>query len=206
MGNREYWTIGLAFLGAVAASQGQVTTFPDILLGATLSGGMAYGIGSIFKSENSKLKKLANKKPLDEMPEDYTLADLSTDDREFLQSLEIVTGRLDGWYRDPSGLYRLRYFKNGEWTLAVSDSESELEKIQALVKISKKTSNAKFATSSQANPQTSPNTLSASTPTHLQQILNHSIEQLERIAELRRSNMISEAEYEKLKSIILGKA
>lgn len=208
MGNREYWTIGMASLGAIAASQGQATTLPDIILGAALTGGMAFGIGSIFKAEDSKLKKLADNKPLVELSVDYSQADLSDVDREFLQSLEIVKGRLDGWYRDPSNLYRLRYFRNGKWTLAVSNSESETEKTEALIKISTKTSATERPVSPPVEPlsSSSGSTLSASTNTPVQHNLDHAIKQLERIAELRRSNMISDAEHEKLKSEILGKS
>jgi hypothetical protein len=51
-----------------------------------------------------------------------------------LAKLEIVQGRHDGWYKDPSNLYKLRYFHKGNWTLAVSDSDSYQEKSEALLK------------------------------------------------------------------------
>jgi hypothetical protein len=51
-----------------------------------------------------------------------------------LAKLEIVQGRHDGWYKDPSNLYKLRYFHKGNWTLAVSDSDSAQEKSEALLK------------------------------------------------------------------------
>jgi hypothetical protein len=51
-----------------------------------------------------------------------------------LAKLEIVQGRHDGWYKDPSNLYKLRYFHKGNWTLAVSNSDSAQEKSEALSK------------------------------------------------------------------------
>lgn len=51
-----------------------------------------------------------------------------------LAELEIVQGRHDGWYKDPLNLYKLRYFHKGNWTLAVSDSDSDQEKSEALSK------------------------------------------------------------------------
>lgn len=51
-----------------------------------------------------------------------------------LAELEVVQGRLDGWYKDPLNLYKLRYFHKGNWTLAVSDSDSAQEKLEALSK------------------------------------------------------------------------
>jgi hypothetical protein len=51
-----------------------------------------------------------------------------------LAKLEIVQGRHDGWYKDPLNLYKLRYFHKGNWTLAVSDSDSAQEKSEALLK------------------------------------------------------------------------
>jgi hypothetical protein len=51
---------------------------------------------------------------------------------EFLAGLEIVRGRVDGWFGDPSKRSKLRYFKGGRWTTATSESESPEEKRIAL--------------------------------------------------------------------------
>jgi len=74
-----------------------------------------------------------------------------------LAKLEIVQGRHDGWYKDPSNLYKLRYFHKGNWTLAVSDSDSAQEKSEALLKyLAPSTQNETLATPGEsANKQES---------------------------------------------------
>ena len=204
MGNREYWTIGMSSLGAISATQGEVTTLPDILLGAALIGGITYGIASVFKSKESNKTKSAGITMSSQVVANYDDTNLPNDVKEFLKSLEIVKNRLDGWYRDPSGQYRLRYFQKGRWTMAVSDSESDTEKSEALSKFLKPTSTIATTISQPATTPTSANMTSQPHSSPTPTPVNLTIEQLERIAELRQNDVISQQEFEKLKSEILG--
>ncbi len=60
---------------------------------------------------------------------------LHSEERDFLSGLEIVPGRVDGWYGDPSKRAKLRYFKSGRWTTATADSESAEEKRVAIFEL-----------------------------------------------------------------------
>jgi hypothetical protein len=63
---------------------------------------------------------------------DYKLK-LNSDTKDFLDSLEHVDGRQDGWYKDPAGAADLRYHYGGRWTPATaSDSFSKEEKSAAI--------------------------------------------------------------------------
>jgi hypothetical protein len=204
MGSREYWTIGMSSLGAISATQGEVTTLPDILLGAALWGGITYVIASVFKSQESKKTKSVGITMNSQVDANYDDTELPNDVKEFLKSLEIVKNRLDGWYRDPSNLFRLRYFQKGRWTLAVSDSESETEKSEAISKFLEPTSTIATTVS---QPATIPANANMTSPPHSSTTptpVNQTIEQLERIVELRQNDVISQQEFEKLKSEILG--
>jgi len=210
MDTRGKWAIAMAVLGGIAASQGEVTTLPDILLGAGLNGGIAYGIGTLVISQKSKLKKL-DSRPAPQagnaMSVNYNELDIPDEMREFLQSLEIVPGRLTGWYKDPSNLYRLRYFQNGKWTLAVSDSESENEKSEALSRVLKlhSSNNMVKPTQSTTDSVVPTNEKSALFSSQEKQSdVGSKINQLERIAELRRLNVLDESEMNKLKQEILN--
>jgi hypothetical protein len=70
---------------------------------------------------------------LDNLELDYEF-ELTNELREFLDSLDISEERQDGWYKDPSALFKLRYFYKSKWTLATSDSDSESDKSVALSK------------------------------------------------------------------------
>jgi hypothetical protein len=70
---------------------------------------------------------------LDNLELDYEF-ELTDETREFLDSLDIGEERQDGWYKDPSGLFKLRYFYKSKWTLETSDSDSESDKSVALSK------------------------------------------------------------------------
>lgn len=132
----------MAVLGgfaAIAALGGSVTLI-DIILGASLNGGITFGIATLLISQKSAITQLAPKSILRESATKVAIYDemeIPTEMKDFLDSLEIVPGRLTGWYKDPSNLYKLRYFQNGKWTLAVSDSDSENEKSEALSRVLK---------------------------------------------------------------------
>ncbi len=199
----------MAFLGAIAASQGEATHPIDVMLGAAINGGLTYGIASIVISQKAKLnaldKKTGNNQRVSNMAANYSDMNISDEMKDFLQTLEIVPGRYDGWYKDPSNLYKLRYFNKGKWTLVVSDSESAEDKSAALSKHLTPTTNAEAL----RHPEPLIDNIAAQTkPTNVFPApteINQKIEQLERVAELRRNGMISELEHENLKSEILKK-
>lgn len=209
MGNREKWTIGMAILGGIAASVGEVRNPIDTILGATINGAITYGIATIYiSSQKSKQNEtiIASTKN-----ERNTMTQLNFDDseipietREFLQTLEVVPGRYNGWYKDPSNLYMLRYFHNGKWTLAVSDTDSETEKNSAISKYIRPNSFNPTPRTQPLMTKTSTNQLAAPNSNPNSVGLGEKIEQLERIAELRNRDMISEAEYEQLKKDVLS--
>jgi hypothetical protein len=198
----------MAILGGIAASQGAVRTPVDTVLGALINGGLTYGIASIYISQKSKTPKsnsVANgTQRAFTMTPNLNTSNIPDELKDFLKTLEIVPGRNNGWYKDPSNLYKLRYFYKGNWTLAVSDSESEIEKEAALFQYLKTSPPPENPIAAQA---TITHVVSNSNPTNTLKeptAMNQRIEQLERIAELRQNNMISELEHEKLKSEILS--
>ena len=208
MDNRGKWTIGMAILGGIAASQGAVRTPVDTILGALINGGLTYGIASIYISQKSKTTKFNS--VANDTQREFTMTPNLDDSvipdelKEFLQTLEIVPGRNNGWYKDPSNLYKLRYFYKGKWTLAVSDSESEIEKKEAILKHLKA---SPISETSSSPPIKNDHVASKSYPAPIPNeptAMNQRIEQLERIAELRQNNMITDLEHEKLKSEILS--
>ena len=208
MGNREKWALGMAVLGGIAASTGEVVHPIDTLLGALILGGITFGIASIAGSLQTKPTTRENAVNGNQgalsVTTNYDDANIPEDMKEFLQTLEIVKGRQDGWYKDPSNLYKLRYFHKGKWTLAVSDSDSAQEKSEALSKhLAPSTQTETLAPPAELSRDTAPRlnpAPSKSAPTDM----NQKIEQLERLGILRKNDMISEAEHERLKSEILG--
>lgn len=209
MGNREKWALGMAVLGGIAASTGEVVHPIDTLLGALILGGIAFGIASIAGSLQTKPTARENaangNQGVFSVTTNYDDANIPEDMKGFLQTLEIVKGRHDGWYKDPSNLYKLRYFHKGKWTLAVSDSDSAQEKSEALSEhLVPSTQTETLAPPAELSRDVAPRLNPAPTksaPTDM----NQKIEQLERLGTLRKNDMISEAEHERLKLEILGK-
>ena len=138
MDNRLKWTIGMTFLGGLLATMGEVVNPLDTIIGAAVLGGITYGIASIIISLQPKSVATSNTtynyQRVSNMTANYSDTQISDEMKDFLQTLEIVKGRHDGWYKDPSSLYKLRYFQKGKWTLAVSDSDSAQEKSEAMSK------------------------------------------------------------------------
>jgi hypothetical protein len=208
MDNRLKWTIGMTFLGGLLATMGEVVNPLDSIIGAAVLGGITYGIASIIISLQPKSVAPSNTtynyQRVSNMTANYSDTEISDEMKDFLQTLEIVKGRHDGWYKDPSSLYKLRYFQKGKWTLAVSDSDSAQEKSEAMSKhLAPSAQFEAFAPptelSQNAAPRLNP-VLSKSVPSDM----NQKIEQLERIGTLRKNGMISEPEHEKLKLEILS--
>lgn len=209
MGNREKWTIGMAILGGIAASVGDVKNPIDTILGATINGAITFGIATIYissqKSKYNKTSTASNTTERNTMTrQNFDNSQIPSDMREFLQTLELVPGRHDGWYKDPSNCYMLRYFQEGEWTLAVSDTDSETEKSSSLSKYIRPNSFSPTPLAQSLATETSVNSLATVRSTPNSVGLSQKIEQLERIAELRNRKMISKAEYEQLKKDVLS--
>jgi hypothetical protein len=208
MDNRLKWTVGMTFLGGLLASMGEVTHPIDTIIGAAILGGITYGIASIIISLQPKAVAPSNTtnsyQRASNMTANYSDTNISDEMKDFLQTLEIVKGRYDGWYKDPSNLYKLRYFHKGKWTLAVSDSDSAQEKSEALSKhLAPSAQTETFAPPAELSRDAAlrPNPIpSKSAPTDM----NQKIEQLERLGTLRKNDMISESEHERLKLEILG--
>jgi hypothetical protein len=208
MDNRLKWTIGMTFLGGLLATMGEVVNPLDSIIGAAVLGGITYGIASIIISLQPKSVVASNTannyQSASTVTANYSDANISDDMKEFLQTLEIVKGRYDGWYKDPSNLYKLRYFHKGKWTLAVSDSDSAQEKSEALSKHLAPSAHVEtLAPPAELNRDAAPRpnpVLPKTEPNGM----NQKIEQLERLGTLRKNDMISESEHERLKSEILG--
>jgi hypothetical protein len=208
MGNREKWALGMAVLGGIAASTGEVVHPIDTLLGALILGGITFGIASITGSLQTNPTAMRNttnsNQGVASVTASYNDTNVSDEMKDFLQTLEIVQGRQDGWYKDPSNLYKLRYFHKGKWTLAVSDSDSAQEKSDALSKyLAPSTQTETLAPPAELSRDVAPRlnpAPSESAPTDM----NQKIEQLERLGTLRKNDMISEVEHERLKLEILG--
>ena len=199
----------MAILGGIAASVGEVRNPIDTILGATINGAITYGIATIYiSSQKSKQTKTAatsttnGKNTMTRLNFDDT--QIPIDMREFLQTLEIVPGRNNGWYKDPANLYLLRYFHNGKWTLAVSDTDSETDKNSALSEYMRPNSFISNAKTEPLATKEFTNQLVTASSTSTSVGISQKIEHLERIAELRNRNMISEGEYEQLKKDVLG--
>jgi hypothetical protein len=61
--------------------------------------------------------------------------ELSHEQRAFLDSLELVPHRQDGWYKDPAGESPLRYYFGGRWTTATVNTTFTADKNAALEKL-----------------------------------------------------------------------
>ena len=206
MGNREYWTIGMASLGAIAASQGQVTTLPDIVLGAVLSGGITFGIASMVMKKQTKSETksilVVNQK---------NQTDFRNARKESLEIPKEMPDTIDGWYQDPSKLHVFRYLHNGNWTDYVSDSKSNVR----IVKEGHPETTAPYQSQIRANtiPLSEPTFLDSSkfgpttTNTESSNALNDVgdlIVHLERLSNLLNEKAITEEEFEVLKKTLLG--
>jgi len=179
---------------------GSAVTIPDMLAGALASGGITFVIASIIGSINDGNKNQNSSRVITSGPMNagnYEF-DISDEMKEFLDSLEIVRGRTNGWFVDPSNLYKLRYFHNGRWTLAVSDSESELEKSAAFAALSqsvKREPNQTKRTSLAApNPQIGYSTAAPDADV---------IAQIERLSALHSSGALNDSEYQQAKQILI---
>jgi len=218
MENRGKWAIGGSILGgiAAAASLGKLVTLPDNLIGSAIMGGITFGIASLKVSrridvnEPSGLKSYSpTTMPLSSSKYEF---DLSDEMRDFLNSLELIPGRSDGWHKDPANLFNFRFLYKGKWTLAVCDSENELEKSAALsaflrtIKSEKPMPvDAEIISGLESQAVLKPR--KAQTPgttVSNQAEVNSIVGQLERLASLHAAKVITDQELEELKRKLLS--
>ena len=206
-GNREKWSIGMAILGGVAALQGDVSHPVDVLLGAVINGGITYGIASAFISRKARkqvFKALSHgDSPSNNSKYRHLTNDVPNELSEFLEALVVPPGIADGWHRDPANLYLLRYLHKGQWTLIVSDSDSENAKKTALsnLLIAHEETQEEPSVESSSEELLKLGQVTRGNETEIHVLTR--IERLERIGQLRRDGIISEAELNKLKAEIL---
>ena len=130
--------------------------------------------------------------------------ELTEEMRVFLDSLEIVKGRLDGWYRDPSSLFKLRYFYRGRWTLATSDSDSESDKSVALSKLLTVTKKTPIHQNGSMKPPNSRQEEIVETQVVKQLEQGNIVSDLEKLAALLDRGLLSDEEFRKAKHQLLN--
>lgn len=203
---------GLGIIAAVA-SLGANLTIPDVLIGCVTGALIGGGLGAANKETAGMTSKPG--RPTTQTFQIYEF-EVSEEMKKFLLSLPVLQGRLNGWFKDPAGLFLLRYFYNGQWTLAVSDSESEHEKSAALASLrpaSKPLNEMTGLTAdayrdpSASDPGAGESTLTGSPPnTPLlapSPIKTDLVSQLERLASLRNSGALTEIEFQQAKRHLL---
>lgn len=209
MGTREVLSTAVAVLAGLGTVQnlGETVTAPDVLISASICFGITYGVSTAFmklgKRENSHYD---NSAPDFSETNHQNPHPIDPELQAFLNSLPKRMNEEDGWYRDPANLYLLRYFSNGRWTLAVSDSDSDSEKSSAIAKFlpyleSLNKADAPSDRSSTAVRQHGNSTVEPKNANldSTAEKLNH----LERLGNLRRSNTITEEEFQILKKQII---
>jgi len=205
MDNRFKWTIGMSALGCIAAitTLGAAVTIADVFIGGLTLGGITFLISSIISSTNGggatlNLPKTSN----------HVLTasgsygpEVSEESREFLDSLEIVQGRHDGWYKDPSGFHQLRFFENGVWTLAICDSDSSIMKAASLAALR---TNAKKAQKREDNLALAETQIHSQKATVFPQ--TDLVTQLERLSVLRDSGALTDSEFQLAKQQLIERS
>jgi hypothetical protein len=129
--------------------------------------------------------------------------ELTNEMKEFLDSLEVVPRRLDGWYRDPSGFSRLRYFYKGKWTPATSNSENESEKSLALSEFLPIPARTQGIESQSTEPLETRPKQSVVAPTSNQLGLGNIASDLFKLATLLDRGLLSREEFEEAKLQLL---
>jgi hypothetical protein len=193
MGNKKYWTIGMSSLGGITpiVSLGQLVTVVDIVLGAAVLGGITFGVCSMFNSNGSSQTKTIVNSPTNRFS-------------KFIKTAVSGVPQANGWYRDPSGLDLWRYLENGQWTIHVSHGQKDTTSMNTPSEISEPASSDNFMNSLHERIESSERSVDSATKPAESVQLAQKLEQIERIAELRQKDMISQQEFENLKSEILG--
>jgi hypothetical protein len=139
---------------------------------------------------------------LDNLELDYEF-ELTDELREFLDSLDIGEERQDGWYKDPSGLFKLRYFYRSKWTLETSDSDSESDKSVALSKFLTVTKKAPIQQNASISSPDFPQEEIVLTQVVKQSEPGNIASNLEKLAALLDRGLLSNEEFQKAKNRLL---
>jgi hypothetical protein len=140
---------------------------------------------------------------LDNLELDYEF-ELTNELREFLDLLDIGEERQDGWYKDPSGLFKLRYFYKSKWTLATSDSDSEGDKSVAISKFLTVTTKAPIQQIGSMKPPDSRQEEIAETQVFKQSEPGNIVSDLEKLAALLNRGLLSDEEFRQAKHRLLN--
>ncbi len=124
--------------------------------------------------------------------------DLSAEQRAFLDSFELVPGRQDGWYKDPSGDSALRYYFGGRWTTAtVHTTSTNAEKTSALDTL--------FSLDRKLKTGHRQDSLNDASYDGAQSMSQSTEDRVVAIAKLLDSGLITKSEFDILKSEIFGR-
>jgi hypothetical protein len=140
---------------------------------------------------------------LDNLELDYEF-ELTDELREFLDSLDISEERQDGWYKDPSALFKLRYFYKSKWTLATSDSDSESDKSVALSKFLTVTTKVPIQQNDFTKPHDSRQEKIVETQVFKQSEPGNIVSDLEKLAALLNRGLLSDEEFRQAKHRLLN--
>ena len=211
MATRESASVGMGILGGLAsvASLGDSVTAPDVLIGAAVCWVITYGIGTmIMKSQtpapSNTTESQRSRVSLPSGPNQKV--EVTVELQDFLNSLKPAPTGEDGWYRDPANLFKLRYSHQGRWTLAVSDSDTELEKSAALTQFLPHLQKQPDQINSRMNAPVSEQAGVSENSRQAEKdaaSIGQRVEHLERLAKLRENQMISEEEFQLLKKQII---
>jgi len=211
MDTRHSAALGVAMLGGLATvtSLGENVTVPDVLISAGACWGITYAISTVIlktRSSNSINSKESQQRSVLQSSDHIDLGEMSTEIQTFLSSLKLEPSGKDGWYRDPSSLFMLRYFHAGKWTRAVSDFDTEIERTAALSKFLPHLHEP-------LEPSDRPLTTFGAEQTGIPKeelpidvdlsVISQRLEQLERLGKLREHQTISEQEFQILKKQII---
>ena len=212
MDTRQWVAVLIGILGGLAAfvNMGESVTELDVLIGAGTCWAIAYGIGTmIMKCKSSASRNVAEKqysrdslspgKNLNASPRVTTTKKLRREDQGNRW------GRKDGWYRDPeaSNYKGLRYFEQGEWTSAVSYSNTDTEKSAAIAEFLPHLLEHGASQTDSPKSEDTGNSEEALRAGKEVASIGQRVEQLERLAKLRENQIISEEEFQLLKKQII---
>jgi hypothetical protein len=177
------FAIGAA-LGGLAATQGRISHPLDTLLGAGIWGGIFGGVVALYEKLSSRSNRQLAPTSGNSAPVSTSVNYAEDDIDGFLASLPVAPNQEDGWYSDPARSFRWRHFAGGAWSTDVSDELPE-----TLVPHRAPESEESYDVDSAVVPRD-----------------NSIVEELERLAVLRRSGMLSDEEFRLAKERILGRS
>ena len=192
----------MAVLGCISAitTLGAEVTIPDMAISGIVGGGITSIVFSLLNRRKNPIVNnyFSGLKTFAEMHTEIIGSDNSRENTTFLDSLKAAHGQLDGWYKDPVELHQLRYFENGKWTIAISDSDSILVKKASLTALRK---NARKAQNQdRPSPAVMPNPQIHQPAIAAQSDL---VSQIERLSELHKSGALTDAEFQQAKRLLI---